>query len=113
MKEEIQALKKNDTWDLVKPPPNASILQNKWVYKIKTGAEGTEKKYKARLVVKGYLQKSGIDYQEIFSPVARYDSIRSFLAIAASKGMKMKQFDVKTAFLNGELQDQVAKYVST
>ena len=58
-------------------------------YKIKTGKDGFSKKYKARLVVKGYLQKQGIDYNEIFSPVARYDSIRTFLAMAAANGMKL------------------------
>ena len=107
MQEEIQALNKNKTWVLVPPPYGATILKNRWVFKLKNGADGISTKHKARLVVKGYQQKAGLDYGEIFSPVARYDSIRTIIAIAAQYNLCLKQFDVKTAFLNGELQEKV------
>lgn len=107
MSDEMQALKRNKTWVLVEPPPNVTILQNRWVFKLKAGENRAYNKHKARIVVKGYLQKPGLDYGEIFSPVARYDSIRSLLAIATQYNMHLKQFDVKTAFLHGELKETV------
>ena len=106
MNDEILALNKNKTWVLVNAPPKAKILSNRWVYKIKTSPNGN-KKFRARLVIKGYLQKKDIDYKEIFSPVVRYNSIRVFLAITASQKMYCMQFDVRSAFLNGDLQKTV------
>lgn len=111
MDEELQALDKNSTWDLVPHPKNSKVLQTKWVYKIKRDTDGEVSRYKARLCVKGCAQKAGSDYNEIFAPTTRYDSIRVLLAIAAQNCYELMQFDVKTAFLYGELDEKVFMYV--
>ena len=85
MKEEFSSLKKNNTWELVDLPPRRKIVQCKWVFKTKFVAYGSPLKYKEILLAKGYSQVHGIDYNETFSPVAKMDSIRLALAIAASK----------------------------
>jgi hypothetical protein len=95
MKDQIQSLKTNNTWLLRELPKGRKIIQNKWVFKIKRDRDGNEK-YKARLVAKGFTQKEGIDYQETYAPVVKYDSLRIMLAVAANKGYTLKQFDVKT-----------------
>jgi hypothetical protein len=79
----------------------------KWVYKTKLHLDGTVQKHKARLVAKGDAQKSGIDYNETFAPVARLDTIWTLIALAAQKGWKLFQLDVKSAFLNGVLEEDV------
>ena len=106
MNEEIQSHKQNKTWTLVPKPNDAKILDSRWVFKIKPNPDGTNR-YKARLVIKGYRQTQGIDYTETFSSVCRYESIRLLLAIAASYYFTIKQFDIKTAFLYGSLQETV------
>lgn len=105
MKEEFDALIKNGTWELVKRPENQRIVDNKWVYKVK--AEQKSIRYKARLVARGFTQEYGVNYFETFSPVVRFTSIRLILAMAAQRKMSMRQFDVKTAFLNGTLNEEV------
>ena len=108
MDEEILALRENGTWTLV--PRNKEIKTSgcKWVlYKIKHNSNGTIARYKARLVVKGYAQKYGFDYEETFSPVAKMATIRTLLAIAAAKKWKLYQLDVKNAFLNGDLEEEI------
>lgn len=107
MAEEIESLSKNETWKLVRRPESQKVIDNKWVFKVKKNPNGSIDRYKARLVVRGFHQQHGIDYQETFSPVVRYDSIRTILAIAAMERMDMQQFDVKTAFLYGELAERV------
>lgn len=107
MQEELEAHKKNGTWKLVKSSKNVTVMQNKWGFKMKYDQDEKINKHKARLVVKGYMQKEGEDYSEIFSPVARFESIRMMLAIAAAKKMHKKQFDVKTAFLNGTIKEDI------
>lgn len=107
MKEEKESLDKNQTWILVDPPVDKQILQNRWVFKYKPAAGSHTRKHKARLVVKGFTQRPGIDYGETFSPVVKFSSIRSILAVAAATGMHLAQFDVKTAFLHGDLQEDV------
>ena len=83
MDEEIEAIKKNDTWELTTLPPRHKSIGVKWVYKIKRNAKGEIERYKARLVVKGYKQRAGIDYDEVFAPVARLETIRFLIALAA------------------------------
>lgn len=107
MKEEIDSLSVNNTWILVQKPLKQKVIDCKWVFKIKNNPDDTIERYKARLVARGFNQEHGIDYEETFSPVVRYDSIRAILAIVAAKKLKMKQFDVKTAFLYGDLKEDV------
>ena len=94
-------------WTLVPRPKNRSIVGTKWVFRKKTDSEGIVTRNKARLVAKGYSQQEGIDYDETFDPVARLEAIRIFLAYAAHMKFKVFQMDVKSAFLNGELEEEV------
>ncbi|GKV41760.1 hypothetical protein SLEP1_g49252 [Rubroshorea leprosula] len=107
MQDELQALENSRTWDLVDLPAEKSLISCKWVYKIKTRSDGSGKRYKARLVAKGFTQEYGIDYEETFAQVARFTSVRSLLAIAAMRRWKLFQMDVKNAFLNGDLEEEV------
>lgn len=109
MDDEIESLRKNDTWDLVDLPTGKKVLTNRWVLRIKEDSLGNVDKYKARLVIRGNFQKSG-EYEETFSPVARFDTIRSVLSVAAAEKLQIMQFDVKTAFLNGHLKEEVYTY---
>ena len=107
MDEEIHSIEKNDTWVLTSLPPGKKPIGVKWVYKTKYQPNGQVDRYKARLVVKGYKQKPGIDYFEVFAPVARMDTIRMILALTAQNHWKIHQMDVKSAFLNGVLEEEV------
>lgn len=107
MKDEIASLNKNNTYVLVKLPEDKRTISCRWVFKIKRNLDGSIERYKARLVARGYSQKEGIDYNETFSPVARYDSIRALLSISAAYRMHLLQFDVKTAFLYGDLEEEI------
>jgi hypothetical protein len=107
MEEEIASLKKNNTWILTKLPDGRKTVKNKWVFKTKRHSDGSLDKYKARLVAKGYSQRKGIDFTETFAPVVRYDSIRAVLAVAAHLNLEITQFDVKTAFLHGDLKEEI------
>src|SRR5690606_25365898 len=91
----------------VPKPTNRKIVDCKWVYKVKTDANGNLERYKARLVARGFTQVPGQDFDEIFSPVVRFDSMRLLLAISASKRWKPRQLDVKMAFLYGFLKEEV------
>jgi hypothetical protein len=110
MDREMQSIEKNKTWELVKLPTGKKPIGLKWVYKLKKNSDGEVVKHKARLVAKGYVQKFGVDYEEVFAPVARLDTVRVLLALAANQGWKVHHLDVKSAFLHGELGEEV--YVS-
>ncbi|GKV37382.1 hypothetical protein SLEP1_g45417 [Rubroshorea leprosula] len=107
MQDELQALENTRTWDLVDLLATKSLIGCKWVYKIKTRADGFVEHYKARLVAKGFTQECGIYYEETFSPIARLTSVSSLLAIATIRRWKLFHMDVKNAFLNGNLEEEV------
>lgn len=107
MDEEIHALNKNKTWVLVDRPHNAKSVKCKWVFKVKLNPQGGVDRYKARLVAKGYSQIPNVDYKETYAPVAGMNTIRLILAIANQKGMEIMQFDIKTAFLYGDLKETI------
>jgi hypothetical protein len=105
MTEEYQSIMKNDVWDIVLRPEGKSVVTSKWIYKIKHAADGSVEKYKARFVARGFSQVKGIDYEETFATVALYTSIRTIIALAASMAWRLHQMDVKTTFLNGEIEE--------
>uniref|UniRef100_A0A2N9FZX9 Integrase catalytic domain-containing protein n=1 Tax=Fagus sylvatica TaxID=28930 RepID=A0A2N9FZX9_FAGSY len=107
MQEEMSSMDKNNVWELVDLPPGRKTIGNKWVLKVKRKADGSIDRYKARLVAKGYTQREGIDYEDTFSPVVRFASIRLILSIVAKQDLELFQMDVKTAFLNGELDEEI------
>ncbi|GJW48229.1 retrotransposon protein, putative, ty1-copia subclass [Tanacetum coccineum] len=107
IKSEIESILQNHTWELVDLPPGCKPLGYKWIFKKKMKADGTIDKYKARLVIKGYRQREGLDYFDTYSPVTRITSIRMILAIAALRNLEVHQMDVKTAFLNGDLEEEI------
>ena len=107
MDEELSALHKTGTWDLVPLPPGKTVVGCRWVYKIKTNSDGSIERYKARLVAKGYSQQYGMDYEETFAPVAKMTTIRTLIAVASVRQWHISQLDVKNAFLNGDLQEEV------
>ena len=103
MKEEYLALIRNCTWELVKRPKDIQPITCKWVFKLKKKADGTIDRYKARLVARGFSQEYGQDYDQTFSPVAKMATIRTIISLAACKGWRLWQLDVKNAFLYGDL----------
>ncbi|WVZ83686.1 hypothetical protein U9M48_030811 [Paspalum notatum var. saurae] len=107
MHEELENFERNHVWDLVEPPPNCRPIGTKWVFKNKKGENGTVVRNKARLVAQGFCQKQGIDYEKTFAPIARLEAIRILLAFAASEVFKLQQMDVKSAFLNGYIEEEV------
>ncbi|GKA22379.1 putative RNA-directed DNA polymerase [Tanacetum coccineum] len=107
MNEEMQSMNDNKVWKLVVLPPNAKVVKSKWIYKKKTDMDGKVYIYKARLVAKGFTQTYGVDYEETFSPVADIRAIRILIAIAAYYDYEIWQMDVKTAFLNGFLEEEI------
>ena len=107
MNNEIDAIERNQTWDLVNLPDDKNSIGLKWVFKTKLNERGEVDKHKARLVAKGFSQQPGIDYGETFAPVARIDTVQFVLAIATQKKWPIYQMDVKSAFLNGVLNEEV------
>lgn len=107
MQSEYDSLMKYETWELVSRPKFKKVLSNRWVFKIKRKQDSSIDKYKARLVVRGCEQKQGMDYEEIFAPVARYETIRAFLAGCVQEEMYVHQMDVVTAYIQGDLSDEI------
>ena len=106
MKDEMNSLLKNKTWDLCKLPLGKKTLQNKWVYRLKE-EEGGMNRFKARLVVKGFEQKKGVNFNEIFSHVVKMTSIHTILSIVAFEDLYLEQLDVKIAFIHGDLDEEI------
>ncbi|GJQ93189.1 ribonuclease H-like domain, reverse transcriptase, RNA-dependent DNA polymerase [Tanacetum coccineum] len=104
---ELDSINKNNTWTLTTLPTNHKAIGLKWVFKTKRDAKGEIIKYKARLVAKGYVQEQGIDFDEVFAPVARIETVRLILALAAYHEWQVHHLDVKSAFLHGELKEEV------
>jgi len=106
--EEMDSLIKNGTWDLVDKPTNRKIIGCRWLFKLKSGIPGVEPvRFKARLGAKGYTQREGVDYQEIFAPVVKHTSIRVLMSVVVDQDMELEQMDVKTAFLHGDLEEEL------
>jgi hypothetical protein len=107
MDEEMASIDKNNTWELTTLPHGHKAIGLKWVFKAEHNAAGELIKYKARLVTKGYAQRQGVDFDEVFALVARMETVRLRLALAAHSGWEVHHMDVKSAFLNGELTEEV------
>jgi hypothetical protein len=107
MLEELASVEENGTWTLTDLPHGHSSIGLKWVFKTKRDAGGAIVRHKARLVAKGYVQREGVDSDEVFAPVARLDSVRALIAVAAHMGWQVHHIDVKLAFLNGDLKEEV------
>jgi hypothetical protein len=107
MEDEMRSMSSNNVWDLEEIPKGAKTVGCKWVYKIKYDSNGNIEKYKAHLVAKGFTQREGVDYNETFSPVSCKDSFRIIMALVAHFNLELLQMDVKTAFLNGDLEEKV------
>ena len=106
LNEEMDSLIRNQTWDLVEFPIGKRALQNKWVYRLKEEDAG-KKQYKARLFVKGFAQKKGINFDEIFPPVVKITSIRTILSLVAVEDLHLEHLDVKTTFLHGDFEEYI------
>jgi hypothetical protein len=107
MQEELNQFERNDVWDLVPKPKHKNIIGTKWVFRNKTNEQGEVVRNKARLVAQGYSQQEGIDFTETFAPVARLEAIRLLLSYAVNHGITLYQMDVKSAFLNGVISEEV------
>jgi hypothetical protein len=107
IQEEMRSMSTNNVWDLEKILKGAKIVGCKWIYKTKYDSKGNVKRFKARLVAKGFTQREGIDYNEIFSSVSCKDSFRIIMVLVAHYDLELHQMDVKTAFLNGNLNENI------
>ncbi|KAK1569056.1 hypothetical protein Q3G72_032065 [Acer saccharum] len=107
MQEELNQFERNEVWTLIPRPKTTNVIGTKWIYRNKSNENGNIVRNKARLVAQGYSQIEGIDFEETFAPVARLESIRLLLSISCVHKFKLHQMDVKSAFLNGFLQEEV------
>jgi hypothetical protein len=107
MQLEMDAVEKNCTWKLADLPSGHSVITLKWVFKLKRDEAGAIVKHKARLVARGFVQREGIDFNDTFAPVARMESVRLFFALAAQEGWRVHHMDVNSAFLNGNLKEEI------
>jgi hypothetical protein len=107
MQEKIDSIKRNQTWELADLPQGHRAITLKWVYKLKRNEAGEIVKHKARLVACGFVQQEGIDFDDVFAPVARMESVPLLLALAAQEGWQVHHMDVKSVFLNVDLKEEV------
>ena len=107
MKTEFDSMIKNNVWTLTNLPKGKNLIKSKWVYKIKRDVDGQPDRFRARLVARGFTQKFGEDFEETYAPVIRMTTLRLLVALAAEKGMKIRHFDITTAFLNGDLNEEI------
>ena len=107
MDEEYQSLIENQTWELTTLPKDQHTIPTRWLFKIKHRSDGSIERFKARLVAKGYAQSQGIDYDETYSPVFKLTSLQILLSIGATYDLEIHQMDVKTAFLNGDIDTDI------
>jgi hypothetical protein len=107
MRDEFDALIRNDTWSLVPCPACVNVVTGKWIFWHKLNPDGSLARYKARWVLRGFTQREGVDYGETFNPMVKPATVRVVLSIAASQSWPIPQLDVKNAFLHGELAETV------
>lgn len=107
MNNEYKSLLENKTWILVPRPQNKKVLSNRWVFKTKVNQKGEVVKFKARLVVRGHTQREGVDYEETFAPITRYETIRTLLAASVNEEMHIHQMDVVSAYTQDKLSDEI------
>ena len=107
MVEEYDSIMKNQIWEVVPRPKGKKVVGSRWIYKEKHAADESVEKYKARFMAKGFSQKEDIDYEETFTPISRYSFILTIISLAAEMGWRVHQMDVKTAFLNGVIKEDV------
>ncbi|WJX57421.1 hypothetical protein P8452_42986 [Trifolium repens] len=107
MQAEYKALMDNQTWSLVPLPPHRRAIRCKWIFRFKENTDGSVNKYKARLVAQGFSQTAGFDFTETFSPVIKPATVRIILTLAVTFKWQVQQIDIKNAFLNGVLQEEV------
>ena len=107
MDEEVESLLANRTWDEEEVPEGVKLINGKWVYKLKRDLNGNPERYKARWVAKGFQQREGIDFNEVFAPTSKHTTLRALLSIVASRDLELHQLDVTTAFLHGDLEEDI------
>ena len=107
MQDEMDSSHENYTYNLVKLPKGKRALRNKWVFRLKNGKDSSSPRYKAQIIGKGFQQKKGVDFDEIFAPVIKMTSIWTVLSIVARRNLEIEQLDVKTTFLHGELDEEM------
>ncbi len=106
MKDKLKSMEQNKVWDFVELPKGSKWVGCKWVFKTKRDSNGKIELYKARLVAKGYTEKDSVNYKETFLPISKKDSLRIIMALVAHYDLELHQMDMKTAFLNGELEEK-------
>ena len=107
MVEELQEIERNNALELVEFPAHTKAIEVKWVFKLKHNVDGSIARHKARLVARGFIQREGLDYSEVFAPVARLEIVQLVVALACNQGWSTFHLDVKSAFLNGLLDEEV------